>query len=429
MASMKPASQECLEPCARLSGIDRFARFVAVAGSLVWCSVYAPPAEAAPAPFVVESDVATGITSDADVFVSLRYMRHLWITSDGVQATVVQQGTNGALGLYKSVDTGSTWTWEQDLPSTSSDISDGVMLADDSLLLVTSIVGSSPGSDVEFMRLDYDAGTQQWELDPLSPTTVYDSNNVARASRATIAVDSNGVLWSAFRLQNTTSANYRLRLFSSSDDGVTWQDSLNVFGTANAWAEKDAKVLATGTGIGIVFQDVTGPAASPVRSKRWAFRNDAAPLQSTISSSLIAQMVASGGDPYGSHWTVAADSVGNVHMSYQDNTIIYQRFDAGLQTWSSPLSLGSYSGSYNSISVTGNDDVWVFARLGGGANMWVKYWESASQQWSGWNQVSTGPHSGLLRMCSPERVDDELPLLYQVNASAPFELLYCLLDV
>lgn len=426
---MTPRSQSRLDHSAHSSGLLRLARRVGIVGSLLCGSAYAPVASAVPPAFVLHSDVPTGITSDAEVFVSLRYMRHLWIAPDGVQVAVVQQGSDGAIGLHKSFDDGMTWTWEQDLPSASDELSDGVMLSDGSLLLVTSIMGSSPGSDVEFMRLDYDAVAQAWELDPLGPTTVYDSNNVARASRATIAIDSNDVLWSAFRLQNTNSAAYRLRLFYSTDDGQSWQDSTNVFGTSNAWADKDAKVVATGTGIGIVFQDIVGPAASPVRSKRWAFRSDAAALQSTITSSLVAQMVSSSGDPYGSHWTVAADSVGNVHLSYQDNTVVYQRFDAGLQTWSAPLSLGAYTGSYNSLSVTGNDDVWVFARLGGGANMWVKSWTAATGQWSVWNQVSTGPHPGLLRMCSPERVDDLLPLLYQVNASAPFELLHILLEV
>lgn len=426
---MTTGSHSRLEQHAHSSGLVRVARCLGIVGAL-WCgSAYAPMAAAAPAAFVVHSDVATGITSDTDIFVSLRYMRHLWIAPDGVQVAVVQQGTDGALGLHKSYDDGATWTWEQDLPSASDDLSDGVMLADGSLLLVASIMGSSPGSNVEFMRLDYDAVAQAWELDPLGPTTVYASNQVARASRATIAIDSNGILWSAFRLQNTTSANYRLRLFYSADDGLSWQDSTNVFGTANAWADKDAKVIATGTGIGIVFQDIVGPAASPTRSKRWAFRNDAAPLQSTVSSSLVAQMVSSSGDPYGSHWTVAADAAGDVHLSYQDNTVVYQRFDAGQQSWSAPLSLGSYSGSYNSVSVTDDGDVWVFARLGGGTNMWVKSWTPTTGQWSAWNQVSTGPHTGLLRMSSPERVDDRLPLLYQINASAPYELLHCLLEV
>ena len=402
---------------------------IAAAAAFLLCSAYAPPSSADPADFVVYSDVATGIQSDVDVFVSLRYMRHLWVTADGVQAAVVQQGTDGALGLYKSVDDGLTWTLDQDLPSAAENVSDGIMLDDGSLLLVTSIVGSSPSFDVEFLRLDYDVGAQTWFLDPLFPSTVYDSNNVARASRATLAIDSNGVLWSAFRLQNTTSSNYRLRLFYSVDDGASWQDSTQVFGTANAWAEKDARVISTGFGIGVVFQDITGPVASPTRAKRWAFRPDTAALTNAMPSSLIATMASNDGDPYGSHWTVAADSLGHVHLSYQDGTIRYQRLDIGLQSWSAPLSLGNYSGSYNSITVAGSDHVWVFARLGGGGNMWVKRRDAATGSWDTWQQVSTGPHSGTLRMCSPERVDAEIPLLYQINASAPFELLYCLLEV
>ena len=131
------SKQRLVQSLRRLSGRTR----IAAAASVLLGSAYAVPASAAPAAFVVESDVSTGITSDADVFVSLRYMRHLWITPDGVQAAVVQQGTNGALGLYKSIDDGLNWTWEQDLPSASDDVSDGIMLDDGSLLLVTSIVG------------------------------------------------------------------------------------------------------------------------------------------------------------------------------------------------------------------------------------------------------------------------------------------------
>jgi hypothetical protein len=378
---------------------------------------------------IIHSDVASGIVSDADVFVSLRYMRHLWITPDGVQVAVVQQGTYGGLGLYKSFDDGLTWAWEQDLPSSDDDVSDGIMLDDGSLLLVTSIVGAGPSADVEFLRLDYDVGVQSWFLDPLTPATVYDSTGTSKATRGSIAIDSNGVLWSTFRLQSTGTGHVRLRLFYSADDGLTWQDSGNIFGTANAWGEKDAKVIATGFGIGVVFQDITGPAANPTRAKRWAYRLDTASLPAVMPSSLVATMTAVDGDPYGSHWTLAADSLGNVHMSYQDGTVKYQRLNVGPQTWSAPLSLGNYTGSYNSITVAGNDDVYVFARLNGGGNMWAKQRVAATQTWGAWTQVSAAPHAGLLRMCTPERVDDQLPLLYQVNASAPFQLLHILLGV
>jgi hypothetical protein len=237
------------------------------------------------------------------------------------------------------------------------------------------------------------------------------------------------VLWSAFRLQNTTSGNTRIRLFFSVDDGITWQDSLNVLGTANAWAEKDAKVFSTGSGIGLVMQDVQGPAASPVRSKRWSHRDDADPLTRSIGSQLIAQMSGVTGDPYGSHWSVATDSDGDVHMSYQDDTIRYVRRDAATQTWSSPLSLGAAIASYNSLTLAADDDIYVFTRFNGGDHMWVKRWRTSTGLWSSWLQVSANLHDGLLRMCSPEHVDDRLPLLYQVNAAPPFELLHAFLDV
>jgi len=356
-------------------------------------------------------------------------MRHLWVTPDGVQAAVVQQGGTTGLGLYSSFDAGLSWTWEQDLPSSAASMSDGIVLADGSLLLAASIGGASPDADVEFMRLDYDADVQRWSMDPLGPSTVYASNQVVMGSRATLAMDSNGVLWCAFRLQNTNTGNTRIRLFYSVDDGLTWEDSLVLFGTANGFVEKDAKVVATGTGIAVVFQNVQGSASSPVRSKAWAYRDDGDPLQTAMTSAPIAVMVAEDGDPHGSHWSVAADSLGDLHLSYQDGPIRYTRLDASVQSWSAPVSLGTQIGSYNSITVTEDDDVYVFARFGTGGHLWVKRRPSATQQWGAWLQVSAAPHPGLLRMCSPERVVDELPVLYQVNASIPYELLHALLAV
>jgi hypothetical protein len=399
---------------------------VGVAGTVLLCN---GAATAAPAAFVEHSDVATGITSDAEMFVSLRYMRHLWIAPDGVQVAVVQQGTGGGLGLFDSVDDGLSWSWEQNLPGSTQHVSDGIMLDDGSLLLVTSMVGSSADADVDFIRMNYDPAVQEWSVDPLGPTRIYDSNQVARASRASIAMDGNGVLWCAFRLQNTNSGNFRLRLFSSSDDGLTWQDSLNLFGTANGFAEKDAKVLHTGMGIGIVFQDMQGTASNPVRTKAWAYRDDSAPLQQPMTTVPLGQMTTMEGDPHGSHWSVAADSLGNVHLAYQDGRIQYMRLDAATQTWSTAVSLGTQTGSYNSVTVTDNDDVYVFARFASGTNIWVKRLLHTNQQWSGWLQVSENPHPGLLRMCSPEHVDDRLPLLYQVNGTFPVELLHAMLDV
>jgi hypothetical protein len=381
------------------------------------------------ASFVAESDVPTGIFGEDEWFVSLRYMRHLWIAPDGMQVAVVQQGEDGGLGVYASADDGHSWSWSEDLPSSAQMVSDGTMLADGSVLVVTSIIGTVPIVDVELLRLDYDASSQRWSLDPASPTTVYDSDAMLKGTRGTIAVDSNGVLWSAFRLQNTGSGEVTLRLFSSTDDGASWQDSANVFGTANTWAEKNARVIATGTSIAVVYQDVQGPARTPVRSKGWALRDDAAPLADPMVGELIADMGTTVGDPFGSHWSVATDSQGNLHMSYQDDRIRYARFDAATATWSRPMALGTGSGVYNTITVTADDDLYLFTRFLGNGNLWALTHRAATQEWSDWIQVTAGPQPGFLRMCTPERVDDLLPVLYEVNASAPFELMSAQLDV
>jgi hypothetical protein len=356
-------------------------------------------------------------------------MRHLWQAPDDVQMAVVQQGVDVGLGLFASFDAGLTWSFQESLVRSSNIVSDGIALDDGSLLLVTSIARNGALAHVDFVRMNYDTEAMSWSVDPLAPSRVFESTASAQGSRATLAMDSNGVLWCALRWLDTSSGNVQIRLFYSEDDGLTWQDSGNVFGTANAWAEKDAKVIATGMGIAVVFQDIQGGARNPVRSKASAWRDDADPPEAAMAIEPIADMVGAADDPYGSHWSVAADSLGNIHMSYQDGQVRYTAYDAVAQSWSAPVALGTQSGTYNSLSVAGNDDVYVFTRFVAGTNLWVKRMDAGTQSWTGWIQVSEDPPPGQLRMCSPERVEEALPVLYQVNGSAPFELLHALLDV
>jgi hypothetical protein len=384
----------------------------------------------APAPgFFIERDVPTGIASDADTFVSFRYMRHVWLTSDGTLATLVQQGGLGGLRLHKSLDLGLVWTLESVVSSHADLISDGLLASDDGLLLVTSVSGTGPIGDVLFQRMSYDSIARTWTLDPSTPTVVFDSTQALRASRATIAADSNGVLWCAFRLQSTATGNFSLPLYCSLDGGLTWQDTLNAFGSSNTFEDKNAKVLATGSGIAVLFQDVQGSVSAPVRLKAWAYRDDSQPLEDPLLPQTVAVMANQGGDPLGTHWSVAGDDAGNVHLTYQDGRIKYLRFDGFSKAWASPLVLGPLKGSYNSITVDDSGDLFVFAHLGGLSGVYVRRYLAGMQQWTNWIPVSSSAHAGSLRMCSPERVDDLLPMLYQVNASAPYDLLYCLFGV
>lgn len=384
-----------------------------------------------PAPVFAEQNLVTGILSDTDVFVSLRYMRHNWLTAEGVQAAVVQQGGHDGhgLALYKSVDDGVTWTFEVDLLSKTDLISDGILLSDGSLLVVTSLASTGPVANVNFLRLNHDPGLAAWSVDSSTPAQVYSSSSNLRASRASIAQDSNGVLWCSFRLQDVAKATFTIRLYFSLDGGLSWQDSLNSFGTPNYNDAKGAKVLAAGNRIAVVYQDVQGDAGNPIRSKAWAFRNDSQPLQAAMFSAPIALMSATGGDPLGSHWSVAADLSGNLHLSYQDGTIKYVGCNAGSTAWGSPIGLSMVRGSYNTISVANLGDIYVFAQLENAKAVTVKRFSVSNQTWSGWFKFPSVPESGHLRMCTPERFANRLPMLYQVGLGPTYQLLYCLLDL
>lgn len=386
---------------------------------------------------VMPADIETGISSDAEMFLSLRYMRHLWRADPDHLVAVVQQGDydDNNLALYKSLDEGTTWALEQeDLSSSPFAVSDGIMPADGILLLVTSFANTGPTEDVQFLRLVYNPVSLQWSADP--PTTVFDSTPDSRATGATIAMDSNGVLWCAFRLESE--GTFKIALYSSTDAGATWEDSLNVLGTPNGLEDKSAKVLAAGNRIFVIYQDVRGIGWGVQRYKKWAYREDSQPVSDPLTSpdAFIAKMHADGGDPLGSHWSVAADPAGNLHLTYQDGWIKYIRYDAASAAWAPfPEHLGTPSpsfcivGSYNSVSAAGNGDPYVLASftnpISGKSRVFVR--SMAGQTWTPWSPVSPPSCEGLLRMCSPEGFDDVLPVIYQVNELPPYDLHFCLL--
>ena len=373
-------------------------------------------------PYQDHQDVETGMVSDITEMISLRYMRHLWTASDGTMAAVVQQGGHDGhgLALYRSVDGGATWDLDADLLPDQV-ISDGVLLADDSLLLASSVFSDGAVVDVDFMRLEYDAATKQWWLDPSTPTTVFASSLGNMGSRATLATDSNGVIWVAFRTRKGDT--YQIGLYYSADGGSTWQDSGNLFTTANTLSNKAAKVLAAGGGIAVIMQDERGSDVASYRYKSWSFRNDSDPLQAPMGFEDIAQMETPDGDMYGSHWTAAADSAGNLHLSYEDGTIRYLKYDASAGSWESPVSLATADVTYNSLSVGDDDDLYVFARFDAADKIYVSRYVTAEAAWSDWVSVSRQPYDGFLRMASPERFEGRLPLLYQVSSS-PSRLLF-----
>jgi hypothetical protein len=70
----------------------------------------------------------------------------------------------------------------------------------------------------------------------------------------------------------------------------------------------------------------------------------------------------------------------------------------------------------------------VTARNKTGRKIVARRYSSANGKWTNPFALSSKEFDGLLRMNGSERFYGHLPLLYQVNDSPPFELIYVLMD-
>ncbi len=381
---------------------------------------------------IIIRDHPTGIKSDMGRFVSFRYMRHVWIIpGDNVCATIVQQGgyNSHALALYRTTDGGLNWDFALDISQDVNLISDGVLDANNDILLVPADFVKNRIVDVTFIRLVYAPTLKTWTIAPSSPRLVFQSDANMMASRATVAVDGNGVIWITFRVYDVVNDRWFFKVSYSSDDGATWQDSGCEFGNKNAVSEKCAKILAVGSGVGMVYQDSKILGGTEYRLKKWAYRDNTQGLNDPWQEEqIIAQMHNPVGDVYGSHWSVAADWSGNVHLSFQDYGIRYAKYVGWKNAWEPSVPITS-NGIYSNVSVGIDNDVFLVQDVTALSHRYLfgKQYDSQTGVWSTRFQLSHA-FAGKLRMCMPEKFKKNLPVLFQAGVNPPYELMYTLIQ-
>ena len=385
----------------------------------------------------IHRDLETRIYGDEANFVSSRNMRHIWATghedpASRVTAVVVKKEGNEDRGmvLYRSADDGTTWDDVLEISKESYLVSDGIIDTADNIHLVYSTLRRTDFADVRYARLTFmPAPTESWSFDPDSIVTVFPDGERIHANRATIAMDAHDVLWCAFRFEDSSerAGECYIKVYYSIDNGKSWQDSGQDFGRKNDQTQKTPTIFAFGDGfesrIGLVYQDVDDEGG---RHKWWAFRDDDQdPEEPWQGPALIArmEMPAPDGDPFGSHWSVAGDGSGNVHLAFQDYGINYVKYDPVDGQWGE-IAIMARTGIYSNITVSSSDNVYLLRDRGveyiyGKSRIVGKKYSTRFQAWlppERWQDVSVDDYGGKLRMCMPERFDRYLPVLYQVDS-------------
>lgn len=297
---------------------------------------------ASAAPMLVPSTPTAIVgTGDDERMISYRHQNHMWQTPDGAVHALVNVGSQpsgAALRMYSSPDGGVTWVPGLEIAGTDGvSTSDGLLAG--SRLYVT--YGTSDGG-IALAALDYDATAGSWQV---SATETVFSSPTVHAENASVARDANGRFWVAFTTFDRDSGNFAIRLWCRS--GGTWADTGLTFGTPDPVNERSARPVAVRGGMGMVY--------SLHGTLYWATRQNGDPETQAWTQQPIYTNVGSDKDPYGSHFSVAVDGQGNVHVALVDaSQLKYARMLAGRQVWRTTTISGPVQVAYMQMLVAGS---------------------------------------------------------------------------
>lgn len=304
------------QPVPHLSRVLRWRGALALSLSLLSAAALADAVQIQSSP--------TSLISTADRMISYRCQNHMWLSADGAIHVMINRGPglNGqSLALFSSFDNGVTWVNSGvTLPgSNGSTTSDGYYA--DGKLYMTYDVGTG---SIKYAELAYDAAQKKWSL--ATSTTVYTSN-VSAALTPAMAVDSMGRQWLTFTHQDKATGNYSIKMMRKAVTETTWVDTGFVFGAVdNVSDERSGRPIATSRGMGVVF--------TVHADTYWAERDDGWALSAKWPRALISTKTQPLNDPYGTHFSIVADSAFNMHLVHVDGgTVLYSRYLTSQRKW------------------------------------------------------------------------------------------------
>ena len=289
----------------------------------------------------LNNGVITSMESDSDKIISYKHQEHMWITSDGAIHMMIKY--NVGMSLFTSFNQGQTWdkmisTEGVEQPASSDGVWDGDYLYS---------VFSTKKGNIGVAKLFYNQAEKSWS--EISRNAIEVELDVT-ATRPTISIDKTGILWVAFPANHIVKQKKYIRIYYSSDDAENWTDSGMRLGTDNN-KSKAARIIALSDRTGIIYSDNDGKDSVGI----WAFRMNDMPLDTKWNEVEIGRhKFKFFQDPLGTHYNVVADKFDNIHVTTSEaGKMVYFRYDAQDQTWSSPAVVDRIKKTaYTQLSIT-----------------------------------------------------------------------------
>ncbi|MFO0898532.1 MAG: hypothetical protein U0836_14010 [Pirellulales bacterium] len=276
----------------------------------------------------------TALTSTSDRIISYRHQEHSWQTADGALHIIINcgaQSRGASLVLYSSFDGGTTWQ-----AMTSFAGSDRTSTCDGELVGGQLLVVYPDNSDdLRLADLSYNAGTRQWSF---NGTQFVAKSALVKYLNPALTKDARGRTWCAYVLQNPRTSSVEIRLSYQPAGATSWSDTRLTFGVVGSGGVKrSARPVQLLDGVGMAY--------SVDASIYWAKRLDEWSEDSAwaVSTIFTGQPDA---DPYASHFSVATDAFGNVHLAAVDaGRVVYARLLRGELAWRPAVELTGFAGA------------------------------------------------------------------------------------
>jgi hypothetical protein len=335
----------------------------------------------------------TTIVGTTERLISYRHQNHMWQTADGATHALINVGAlpgGRSLRMYTSIDNGVNWVGGLEIDNTGDTAtSDGVLVGN-----TLHITYSTVQDGVAYSQLAYSAASRNWSV--VGTESAFQSVGVMAINPA-LARDQSGRIWLAFTSQVRLTGVNSIKMVRRGSASAGWIDTGFTFGASDSISiERSARPVAIPGGVGMVY--------TVHKETYWAKRSNSAPVGQAWASKLIYTNLGTDTDPFGSHYSVAVDTPGNVHLAMVDGgKLLYFRLLASATTWTKKVMTPAIKANYVQTALSAGS---VMLVTNANSTLWVY---QSSDQGTVWRKTHVLTHDTGTDVISYDRPRMEVP--------------------